>query len=542
MSRLPRLHASLTSAISLTGRLAAVALLLAAAAEAQTPTARPAFKGIWEPVSYTEDIELRDVFFVNVDVGWAVGAAGTIIHTTDGGKTWDAQLGGDPQSGAEPIRLLRFVDERHGWAAQENKLIRTSDGESWEEIGTLPYGTADMTFTSPQTGFVAAKEVETSQSASVIYRTTDGGRTWKPVWHCTARVSTGGLNRQLQCHITEFHFPTPRVGYAVAQNNCVGMGCEPPPLIAKTEDGGETWQTMVGPGVLEKDGVTSLFFLDEQTGFAQLTSNKLHMTSDGGATWKGIVASPGPMIRFADPTVGWGLEPGWSRPISFTTNGGARWTSREIRFPAEVKAFSLPRRDRAYVVGDHGMVFRYRVVPSSQPLGPNNIEAPAMPGFDSPIDEETRQLEQVIEETRTVLGDTAAAPESEAEAPADPTVNDVAVDAGALDASLPPPSEFTADCCAKSFSRLDVVLGALAQHLPQFIGKYRNLSLLLAGLRMEAGLPGQFRAVKAALGNVRMAKDKESAVTALSAASEAIAAFKQTVAVSMQQQLPPATP
>src|SRR5687768_10503102 len=37
---------------------------------------RSALKGIWEPVSYPEDVELNGVFFVNSDVGWVT--SGTV--------------------------------------------------------------------------------------------------------------------------------------------------------------------------------------------------------------------------------------------------------------------------------------------------------------------------------------------------------------------------------------------------------------------------------------------------------------------------------
>jgi hypothetical protein len=40
------------------------------------------------------------------------------------------------------------------------------------------------------------------------------------------------------------------------------------------------------------------------------------------------------------------------------------WNSREISFWVEVNAWSLPQRDRDYVVGHHGMVYRYRIVPA----------------------------------------------------------------------------------------------------------------------------------------------------------------------------------
>jgi photosystem II stability/assembly factor-like uncharacterized protein len=49
--------------------------------------------------------------------------------------------------------------------------------------------------------------------------------------------------------------------------------------------------------------------------------------------------------------------------ITFTSDGGKRWNTAEIRFPADVYSSSLPARDRGYVVGEHGMIYRYRIVP-----------------------------------------------------------------------------------------------------------------------------------------------------------------------------------
>jgi hypothetical protein len=80
-------------------------------------------------------------------------------------------------------------------------------------------------------------------------------------------------------------------------------------------------------------------------------------------------------MAFADPEVGWAFG---ANKMSFTTDGGTRWNSRTIAFPAEVTAFSLPRRDRGYVVGEHGMIYRYRIVPSAQNV-PKSIAAPLMP-------------------------------------------------------------------------------------------------------------------------------------------------------------------
>lgn len=546
-------------ALTSAGGIVLVALTLSVPLDAQTrPTTQSPFKGILEPVSYTEAVDLQAVFFVTADVGWVGGKSGTILRTTDAGKTWEAQLGGDPENKTAPVRELHFLDERRGWAIQGEgvdafKTLHTRDGESWEEIGTAPHGAGNVVFTSPSTGYLAGNPSMQVSGSAVMYRTTDGGRNWKPVWTCQAKVALAGLTQNFGCVLGQIRFPTPEVGYAVARRGSC-YGCGAPSLLAKTTDGGETWAIMTGAGVLEEDAVASIFFLDEQTGFARLDSKKLHMTTDGGATWRGIVASPGEAIQFADPSVGWGIElDRTDLRLSYTTDGGKRWSSREVRLPASIRAYSLPRRDRAYIVGESGMVFRYSVVPAAQPLGPNDKVLPAMPGFESPLDEQVEQLEEVFTAIDSELkaappGDTAAGAgagaDSAAAFAADSAAAVAAADSAAassepFEAPLPAPSEYMASCCTKSFSRLEVILGALSQTLPEFIGKYKNLNLLLAAIRMGAELPGEYRAVKGGLRAFRKAANKEEAQGALAGVSAALSAFKQTTSVSMQQQLPP---
>src|SRR5204863_5261277 len=103
-----------------------------------------------------------------------------------------------------------------------------------------------------------------------------------------------------------------------------------------------------------------IFFTDAQNGVACLIGGKFFATSDGGKTWRGIAGTDcggKPEVRFADPEVGWTVV---TNKWNYTSEGGRQWSSRAMTCPAGVNAFSLPRRDRGYVVGDHGMVFRYR--------------------------------------------------------------------------------------------------------------------------------------------------------------------------------------
>ncbi len=356
----------------------------------QTPAPRPAFKGVWEPVSFTEDLELREVFFVTVDKGWVAGSKGTIIHTKDAGATWTAQMGGDPQSADGPVRLLRFLDETHGWAvlggsgSSVNRILRTVDGESWEDLGQAPQYVHALAMNSPSEG-TAAGYLGMGSNPSTLLKTRDGGKTWKPVTMCSVKAMVGGLSREIGCRIGRIQFATQSVGYLVASTMCVGP-CANPPILGKTEDGGDSWQFFVGPGDPEVVGATDLFFTDENTGIVRTTDGKLSRTTDGGATWKGLIASVGNYgsLIFADPEVGWALE--YHERMSFTVDGGNSWSSRPFRFPTTPRAWSFPRRDRAYLVGDHGMVFRYSVLPAAQPVPASSVAGPVMPAFRSPLE------------------------------------------------------------------------------------------------------------------------------------------------------------
>jgi photosystem II stability/assembly factor-like uncharacterized protein len=119
---------------------------------------------------------LRDVFFANSAAGWAVGVGGVILNTTNGGDTWTAQNSGTEQE----LSAVYFIDENTGWATggglsiKPAPLLKTTDGgQTWQP---LPYGFSafyivDVFFVDANVGWVIESDS--------IYRSTDGGMTWK---------------------------------------------------------------------------------------------------------------------------------------------------------------------------------------------------------------------------------------------------------------------------------------------------------------------------------------------------------------------------
>jgi len=481
----------------------------------QTP-----LKGIWEPVNYKQDLTLESVFFVTPDIGWAAGAAGTIIKTTDGGATWTPQLGGDPQNDARRISDLKFVDQNNGFAVQNTGigdyvLLHTTDGQNWEASGTIAQHYGDYAFVSPRVGVEATSRKD-------ILHTDDAGKTWKPAMKCALTMDVGGLSRNAECFIEAFHFPTPNVGYAIGPFSGGIKGV----AVAKTDNGGQSWNLWtVLPDESGHEG--HIFFTDEQNGVACLIGGHFFATSDGGKTWHGIAGADcggKPAVRFADPEVGWTVADKWN----YTSDGGKHWSSRAIRFPGGVNAFSLPRRDRGYVVGDHGEVFRYRVVPVSY-SAPNTIDAPVVGTVNSPLD---TQVDQLVTETQSLVGANGAGVGSSGGGSA---AGGSSATGGSSAAAASNSSGAGPRAGGNTLSKIQALLDAVGASMPQFLSRYRNLNLVFEGAKTSASLPGWFQTVKQGFATFRTASDKNAAAGALAQIMSAADSLKTETRLAFQK-------
>jgi photosystem II stability/assembly factor-like uncharacterized protein len=133
--------------------------------------------GAWKTRKIS-DTNLYAVSCVNNRVGWAVGANGAILHTTDGGQSWKPQTSG--ASGT--LRAVAFAIRHDSTdfvgvaAGDDGALLVSRDGTSWApEV---------IDFSGSLRGVAISEGGEIMFAAGDhgrLFRSKDSGSTWKAV-------------------------------------------------------------------------------------------------------------------------------------------------------------------------------------------------------------------------------------------------------------------------------------------------------------------------------------------------------------------------
>ena len=139
----------------------------------------------WEKQTSGTTMDLQGVYFQNANLGWAVGWSGTILRTTDGGKNWKTIHGGASvtEIGATTaaaddvasysLSTIYFKDEKNGWACGfAGQLISSNDGGlTWTKLKS-PVKTGLSSIAIDKSGriWIAADDQ--------LIVSEDGGKTW----------------------------------------------------------------------------------------------------------------------------------------------------------------------------------------------------------------------------------------------------------------------------------------------------------------------------------------------------------------------------
>ena len=174
--------------------------------------------------------------------------------------------------------------------------------------GAQGYNTRDWRFSNPQKfgftvydlDFVDNNNVIAVGAEGGIARSTDGGANWT-YGVFTYTTPTGYLNKPAQ--LLDVHYVTPQVAYAVGSTGGLSTSPYLGGVLAKTSDGGITWNNVPNPLFNNKKNINTVWFVNKDTGYIAGSWNtadsipKLYFTRNGGTTWDSLNAPIGGKTR-----------------------------------------------------------------------------------------------------------------------------------------------------------------------------------------------------------------------------------------------------
>jgi photosystem II stability/assembly factor-like uncharacterized protein len=159
----------------------------------------------WERLPFSEDVTLNDLVFLDGKNGWVSGEFQTILHTTDGGRTWKKQYG-DREG---KLFGISFRNAQQGIAVGTSGMVvvTTNGGATWREVGKATEDTLLKV-----RGYGSSRIVAAGLRGAVVASEDDGAS-----WSFVALPSHYGW----LCGM-DFTGPT---GYLVGEAGTIFMSC-----------------------------------------------------------------------------------------------------------------------------------------------------------------------------------------------------------------------------------------------------------------------------------------------------------------------------
>jgi photosystem II stability/assembly factor-like uncharacterized protein len=284
--------------------------------------------------------------FLTASLAWvaisqAEGTTTQVLRTTDSGRTWQQST-----VQATFLRQITFIDSQHGWIisgwrpvggpAEAVSVYRTSDGgKTWRNVasalpastdlpppGHLPFGgqKSGIHFLNTSTGWVTGTVM--ANDLAWLYVSHDGGSTW---YQQSLSLPPWAPSAQLSLASPTFFSVTDGILPVIFSDGVTGRGIATD--IYMTHDGGTTWKSSTPLATV----FSTIDFVDMWHGWVT-DGMVLYRTSDGGQHWAKL--SPGANFKqitnlsFVSSTTGWAVG-GQSDASSFllkTADGGTTWT------------------------------------------------------------------------------------------------------------------------------------------------------------------------------------------------------------------------
>jgi photosystem II stability/assembly factor-like uncharacterized protein len=316
----------------------------------------------WQSTPSGTGAELRGLSVVSDKVAWASGAKGTVLRTVDGAHWQAMQV---PDADRIDFRDIHAVDAKTAIAmgagpGAASRIYRTEDGgASWRLMATnqVAEGFWDaMAFWDKDNGILFGDPVKGSFQ---VYVTSDGGASWQEV-----------AAKGLEAMPNEGAFAASGTCLTVAGANdaWIATGGSAVSRVFHSADRGKTWRPAATPipAGAPARGVFSVAFLNAKEGFAaggdyketRMAGINGALTSDGGASWTPAPVQPAGYMSVVVPV------PGAPRALvaaglagsGFSRDGGRSWTVLD-ETPMNTVGFAGPAS--GWAVGPKGLLMKY---------------------------------------------------------------------------------------------------------------------------------------------------------------------------------------
>jgi photosystem II stability/assembly factor-like uncharacterized protein len=281
----------------------------------------------WRAIQLPTSANLRDAWFVDADVGFALDAGGRVFRTTNGGDNW-AEFG--TPSGVEAHTL--YAPDQNTVLLFGPTGVRRGTGGSFDLVGDdVIKGAPTIEYDSTGGGAIFA------YGDTALFVSRDAGATWK-------RVPGPYRNARYR----KVDFVTRNVGFAVPTTG----------RLYRTGNGGRSWREVLSTG---SKSHTDVSFSDANNGFLGNGRAGVLRTTDGGTTWHPQLLSefrldwPSGLVS-PDPNTAFALSnaQGFSRLPStrlFFTNTGGDLATTPSTLTLEPSRTVVTQRRRVKVTG-----------------------------------------------------------------------------------------------------------------------------------------------------------------------------------------------
>lgn len=315
----------------------------------------------WEKQAVNTTASFRGLSVVNDQIIWASGTKGTVVNTTDGGKTWKVMT--VPGAGKLDFRDIEAFDANTAYIVsigngEDSRIYKTVDGgANWQ----LQFKNTDskafydaIAFWDKNNGIAMSDPVD---GRYVLISTKDGGAHWNPINTAKMPAAIEGeaaFAASGTCLIANGK----NDAYIVSGGNAA--------RVFHSTNRGKSWSVAETPIVkgTAGSGIFSIAMRDRKNGVIvggnyekdNENANNLAFTLDGGKTWKagaGLTGYRSGVAFISDQKIIAVGSSGWD--LSY--DGGKTWQRTNIKL--NFNAVQSRGMESVWAVGEKGTIAKF---------------------------------------------------------------------------------------------------------------------------------------------------------------------------------------